>query len=96
MWRPSEESLARHRNPLFNDELGLLPQRSLVADTLHCLYLGVMQVWCRTVLWMLMDAGIYCEAPTAEEKLAVNFQAMKHSLRFFYISSDIASGHPRI
>ena len=75
--------------------MGLLPQRSLVADTLHCLYLGVMQVWCRTVLWMLMDAGIYGEEPTAEEKLAANLQAMKHSLRFF-ISSDIASGHPRI
>lgn len=85
MWRPSEESLARHRNPLFHEELGLLPQRSLVADTLHCLYLGVMQVWCRTVLWMLLDAGIYGEAGTAEEKLAVSLQALKHSLRMFYL-----------
>jgi hypothetical protein len=41
-WRPSQESLARHRNPLVWEGTGLTPKRSITTDPLHCFYLGVL------------------------------------------------------
>ena len=39
-WRTADESLARHRNPLFSAELGTSPSRTLTIDVLHALYPG--------------------------------------------------------
>ena len=41
-WRCGEESLARHRNPIFGGPAGISPARNLTIDVLHCLHLGVM------------------------------------------------------
>ena len=36
VWRSSADSLARHRNPLFSEELGITICDTLTVDTLHC------------------------------------------------------------
>eukprot|EP00969_Alexandrium_andersonii_P263012 11626552-Alexandrium_andersonii.AAC.1 len=41
-WRPSAETKARHRNPIFDDVLGTT-LCTLAVDTLHTLNLGVFQ-----------------------------------------------------
>ena len=58
-WRHADESLARHRNPLFEANVGVTPTRSLTVDTLHCLYLGVINVWCKIAVWALLGSGVY-------------------------------------
>ena len=37
-WRSSLETLTRHRNPIFDQEIGITPQRSLTADVLHAFF----------------------------------------------------------
>ena len=57
-WRPSEESMSKHQNPLFNTITGIALE-ILTVDTLHCLYLGVLQVHCSRVLWALIEADAW-------------------------------------
>jgi hypothetical protein len=57
-WRPSEETIAKHRNPLFNPVTGVTLE-TLTVDTLHCLYLGVLQVHCSRVIWALIEADAW-------------------------------------
>ena len=83
-WRPSQESLARHRNPLFWEGTGLTPKRSITTDTLHCFYLGVLKVWCSQAVWLLLDAGVYGQVGTAEERMASAVLALRASLLHFY------------
>ena len=46
-WRRSEETQARHRNPLFDALLGITPEEIFVPDWLHSLSLGVYK---RTII----------------------------------------------
>ena len=57
-WRPSLETIARHRNPLFSAHTGI-SMTALPVDTLHCLYLGVFQAHCSCVVWGLIDADVW-------------------------------------
>ena len=57
-WRPSLETIAKHRNPLFSADTGI-SMTSLRVDTLHCLYLGVFQAHCSCVVWGLIDADVW-------------------------------------
>ena len=58
-WRVSEETLTKHRNPLFGSISGLSLQ-SLKVDTLHCLALGVWQSACSAILQAMVDEDLYC------------------------------------
>ena len=60
-WRTSAETLAHHRNLLLCTELGLSSNRSLTVDALHCLYLGVMNVWCRTTIGTICLSSVFGE-----------------------------------
>lgn len=57
-WRPSLDTVTRHRNPLFQPGTGVTVA-SLRVDPLHCLYLGVFQAHCCHVLWALIDADAW-------------------------------------
>ena len=61
-WRRTNESVARHRNPLFADDIGISVHRCLTVDVLHTLYLGVMKTWCKLAAWCLISAGVYGNA----------------------------------
>jgi hypothetical protein len=42
-WRTFNETVCKHRNPIFDEELGIEPQRTLAIDPLHDIHLGVLQ-----------------------------------------------------
>ena len=83
-WRTSAETLARHRCPLFCQELGLSPQRSLTVDLLHAAYLGVFKIWCRVALWFLILSGAFGNIGTVEETIQTAVLVLRHDLMEWY------------
>ena len=83
-WRPSQETLTRHRNPLFDREIGITPKQSLVADLLHTFFLGILLVWCRTVIWALIEHGAYGHIGDSHERLVASVLVLRSSLMRFY------------
>ena len=83
-WRTSEETLCRHRNPLFTAELGLLPSVCLTIDTMHCLYLGVFKKWCSVAIWALLRSGCYANVGAAEENLTTSVIVLRRLLMQWY------------
>ena len=86
-WRTADESLTRHRNPIFS--LGS-PNRLLAIDSLHVLYLGVMLVFCRHVLWAFLEEGLFGRFGSIEQQIAVGLMAVRSSLAYFYFHYDRA------
>ena len=61
-WRRGNETFVRRRNPLF-----LVPGLScelMLADVLHCVWLGTAQAWLVAALFVLFDANVFqCDGP---------------------------------
>ena len=83
-WRPSLETLARHRCPLFCDDTGLEPATCMTIDLLHAMYLGCMNKFCELVVWLLLCSGFWGTHGNEEEQVAISIQCMKHELLHFY------------
>ena len=83
-WRTSEESLARHRNPVFEPELGITPARSVVVDVLHAVFLGILLVWCRCAVWTLLLNGAYGHAGENHEHLTISILVLRSNLMEWY------------
>jgi hypothetical protein len=83
-WRRSDDSVARHRNPLFCPELGLTPNQCLTTDTLHAMYFGPMKSWCTAALWFIVLSGFYGVIGTVAENTAAALLAMRHDLMQWY------------
>ena len=64
--------------------IGILANKALVADTLHCLYLGVMNTWFTVTLWELLPCGAYGAASTSEASMTLNCLAFRHTLFQWY------------
>lgn len=86
-WRPSQETLTRHRNPLFDDSIGLNIQ-SLRVDSLHCLYLGVIQTACGAVIQAMLEHdcfGALAEGcTTVESKSQLGLQRFSGGLQAWF------------
>ena len=65
-WRVSDETLSHHRNPLFSEELGVTPTRTLALDWLHCLASGMFQTFCCFAVHMLLNADVWRTLATTE------------------------------
>jgi len=83
-WRPSSESLARHRNPLVATDLGMDPARALTVDVLHAVHLGVLKVWAKVALWTSLLSGIYGDIGSGEESLQIAILAFRGALMGWY------------
>ena len=83
-WRPSAETSARHRNPIFAEDLGTQPARVLVVDSLHALYLGVMLVFCRSLVWKMIEDGFWGSHGTKDEILQRAGTCIRSELKHFY------------
>jgi len=92
-WRPSQETLTHHRNPMLDASLGITIS-SPMGDTLHCLYLGVFQVVCAHTFWMLWehDAWSVGQAATEHERLQLSVLHLKNDLKAWYAARRHA--HP--
>ena len=91
-WRPALETLARHRNPLFDDEVGLSVHEGLTIDPLHALYLGVMKDLLMWLIWTLIDDGFWGYWGTADETLDRVVSVVMAELSSFYKRWD--QSHP--
>eukprot|EP00959_Pyramimonas_sp_CCMP1952_P077966 1629746-Pyramimonas_sp.AAC.1 len=58
-WRRSQETAARHRNPLFSVCLGVVPAHVLGVDTLHTVALGVCKYFCSRAAHALISANAF-------------------------------------
>ena len=83
-WRKSLDTLTRHRNPLFCDATGLSPKRAMTIDTLHALYLGVLNTWAKTAVWYLLLSGIFGHLHYADENLRAAVLVLRNSLIAWY------------
>ena len=84
-WRRANESISRHRCALLNEpELGMTPTRSITIDTLHCLYLGVMNAYVKTAMWAIFLSGVYGAIGTESENLQVAVMVMRNQLTSWY------------
>ena len=83
-WRGSEETLSRHRNPLFDRQLGVTPRKSVVMDALHAIFLGVLLVFCRVAIWALIECGAYGHCGTRHEGLVASVLVLRSALMSFY------------
>ena len=83
-WRPSAETLTRHRNPLFDREIGITPKRTLTVDVLHSFFLGVLNTWATKSIWKLILCGAYGNLGTASENLHAAILVLRDALMRWY------------
>jgi hypothetical protein len=84
-WLVSSETLARHRNPLFDITLGITPFRVLNADLLHCLYLGVFNVFVGAMIWSMIVSGAWSSRMSNfEEQIKIGVIVFKQRIRAWY------------
>ena len=59
-WRTHRDARGRcldmvhHRNPMFNDDIGMEPARVLAVDALHTVYYGPVMKWSSAVIWRVL------------------------------------------
>lgn len=83
-WRRDQESLTKHRNPLFDQDLGLTVSCCLV-DVLHAMFLGVVKHFSGELFWSMLLAE--CWAPglrTLDEKVHRTVGIVSAELSAFY------------
>lgn len=96
-WRPGAETMAKHRNPLFAEELGI-GLDAFAVDTLHTLHLGVYQKLLARIWWLLLLQDAWGVAELAggrwnqEELLANGVLRLRAALQRWYGEWDAA--HP--
>lgn len=96
-WRPSSETLARHKNPLFDEGLGFTPSRAFAVDWLHTLSLGVFQFWCSVALHELFEVDAWQTlASTQEVRNALSTARLSSELTSWTIGQDPARGLTRV
>jgi hypothetical protein len=82
-WRRSAETLCRHRNPMMDASLGLEPEDAITVDTLHALYLGVMNTFCSVAIWVILDGCVYAST-SGEEGTKLALLGLRASLLEWY------------
>ena len=81
---PSSETLTRHRNPMFDRSIGITPRRCLTADTLHAIYLGILQRYCRESMWLILRSGLWGAIGTMDERIKRDASACRTQLDHWY------------
>ena len=79
-WRTSVEAITRHRNPIFAEKLGVSFERSMSVDVLHCIYLGVMILWCKHVMWLCLLNGVRGGSGTLEERIDIGLEILQRDI----------------
>jgi hypothetical protein len=81
-WRTSNETLCRHRCPLFDAGLGIAPTATIALGLFQTLHLGPMQAWCNMVMRTLFTCQMWGLAEATEpERLQAAVFALRAELR---------------
>ena len=92
-WRASAETRSRHRNPLFDEETYLRPSLVCV-DWLHCLSLGIFQMWISLLIYAMARENVYRIAGTAAEKLKGTLATIVHKMDI-WAKAESRAGRPQ-
>lgn len=92
-WRPSLETLCKHRCPLWDASIGVTAVRCIAVDLLHALFLGPMQTLCRYIIWELLKANVFgVVGESDQEGITVAIMCLRTELMQWY---DVwARNHP--
>ena len=84
-WRLDAETATKHRVPIFVPHLGLHPHQCIAVDYLHCLSLGVFQVFASGLLHSLIALDVWQTGETTlEAKTTMSVMRMRSELHKFY------------
>ena len=83
-WRMENNSLSKHRCPIFDVELSVSVPFTLCIDALHCVYLGWMKDFCKFVIWWLIENDGFGVWSTNDEKLANTVSIVAQDLKRWY------------
>ena len=87
-WRRSEETIARRRCPLFNKNLGIVPQRCFGLDWLHLLSLGVFKFFVARFMQALFSIDAWGAPQTTHEgRVEHSVNILRAELFAFYADS---------
>jgi len=90
-WRRSAETFVRHRNPLFDEALGIVPSM-LMPCWLHTLSLGLFKVTCSFVFWRLFSKNVWRAPPGPEEaRLDTTVVRLQADLFSWYAAESAAN-----
>ena len=91
-WRRSRETAARHRNPLFDPDIGIT-QHIISIDGLHTLNLGPYQRFCMYVFWTMIIRNVYGVSGGNQDILAGTVLRLRSDLMAYYanLPSDVRS-----
>ena len=67
-WRSSSATVARRRNPLFEEETGITLDRVLAVDWLHCLSLGAFGAFLNHLVREMIKANVRSTAETSADE----------------------------
>jgi hypothetical protein len=82
-WRPSEETHARHRNPLFSRSTGISIQ-NVGIDWMHTLSLGVFQFLIAELVWAFFNGNLYGLTGPFSTIFETSALRLKSDLQNFY------------
>jgi hypothetical protein len=97
-WRRSAETHVRHRNPVFSEETGIVPERVLVIDWLHALSLGVYKYFISHLWHTLFEHDVYeIGRCTDHEHIVLSLGRLRVDL-FNWYAAELAQGraHSRV
>ena len=94
-WRPAAETMAKHRNPLFQQSLGTDLWNVIAVDAMHTWSLGIFQQFLAGLLWAILDTNLFLRGGGArEDKNRRAMAEMNKLLLDFYRRVDTAEpGH---
>ena len=83
-WRTSRETMSRHRNPMLAAELDSDPVDCLTVDTLHALFLGVVESFSSYVVWFVLLSGMFGTIGTTDEQLTTAVHVLRCHLNNWF------------
>jgi hypothetical protein len=93
-WRSSAEHGIKHRNPLFDDETGIDPTRTISIDPLHCLSLGVFQSFIAAlVAELIWKSNVWRLPGNADENRLAGTRRLSGELFAWYAAEAKAGRH---
>ena len=88
-WSPRRQTLAKHRNPLFDAAIGTDVWNSVAIDCMHTWCLGIFQQYLSALLWALLAANIFKSSSTSSEnKQQENMADLNRRLQRFYRETE--------
>ena len=91
-WRHSSDLMTIHRNPVFDPETGVVPDKVLAMDWLHVMPLGVLRYFNGSLVWALISAGAWVRGNVHATVLLERSVGRMKSELFAWYSREASAG----